>query len=150
MLKWRQYLFIVVTLFIVIICTAISYTTQGHRPTLSQYEITHKISNGLKVYTKFTGKQFLIINNDPFDWVDVTLAVNAKRIANQVVSEAMDSDELILAVPRIRSGGTYTLETSHLSANLPTQTPMLTAQAYHLSIVSTTPWGKSSWDGHWE
>jgi hypothetical protein len=150
MLQLRPYFFILVILFIVIICTTRSYTIQGHQPILPQYEITHKVSDGLKAYTKFTGKQFLIINNDPFDWVDVTLAVNAKRIANQVLSEAMASGELTLAVPRIRSGGMYTLETSHLSANIPTQAPALTAQAYHLSIVTTTPWGKSSWVGRWE
>jgi hypothetical protein len=151
MLQLHRCLFILVISFVMIIsATAILYPMQDHQPILSQYEITHKVSNGLKVYTKFTGQQFLIINNDPFDWVDVTLAVNAKQTANQAVSETRESNELVLAVPRIRSGGTYTLGAGHLSANISTQPPVLTAQAYHLSIVSMTPWGKSSWDGRWE
>jgi hypothetical protein len=148
--RFHKYLFRSIILFVVMICTTVSPIVRDHQPVLSQYQITNVASGGLKVYTKFTGNQFIIINNDPFDWMNVTVAVTAKRIDRQVVSGGGDRDELIHAIPRIRSGGMYTLETRPLSVNVATQTEALTAQAYHLRISSMTPWGWSSWDGRWE
>jgi hypothetical protein len=104
-LQLHKYLFLYIPLLIAIVCSTIAYTFQSHDSVSYQYKITQKTSDGLKAYTKFTGKQFLIINNDPFDWMDVTVAVHAKQIENQVVSQSAESDELILVVPRIRSGG---------------------------------------------
>lgn len=92
----------------------------------------------------------MIIKHNTFDWADVTVAVNTKRIENQVISAIGDSNELILAVPRIKSGGMYTLETRSLAAEVATGARTLTAQGYDLRILGTTPRGKSSWDDRWE
>jgi hypothetical protein len=137
-------------LLIAVVTTTIFYTFRDDQSPPVHYKMSYKTSDGLKAYAKFTGKQFLIINHDPFDWTDVTIAINAMRIENQVVSEAGESDELIFPIARIRSGGIHTLEAGQLSADLPIGARPLTAQAYHLSILGMTPWGKSSWDGRWE
>ncbi len=150
MFEFRQYLLVCIPLLIAVVYVTLVHTFRSHQSISYHYGITHKTSDGLKAYAKFTGKQFLIINHDPFDWMDVTVAVNAQRIENQVVSAIGERNELILAVPRIRSGGKYTLETSPLAAEVATGTQTLAAQTYSLRILGTTPWGKSSWDGRWE
>jgi hypothetical protein len=68
---------------------------QQYQNVSENYQITHEMSDGLKAYTQFTGRQFLIINHDPFDWVDVTVAVNARIRENQVVAESVASAEII-------------------------------------------------------
>ena len=150
MFEFRQYLLVCIPLLTVIVYVTLVHTFQSHQPISPPYGITHKASDGLKAYAKFTGTQFLIINHDPFDWMDVTVSVNAQRTENQGVSAIGERNELILAVPRIRSGGMYTLETSPLAAEVATGTQTLAARAYSLRILGTTPWGKSSWDGRWE
>jgi hypothetical protein len=148
--KCRHHLLVGIPLLIAVVYVIFIHTFKSHQPVSHHYKITDKTSDGLKAYTKFTGTQFLIINHDPFDWMDVTVAVNAQRIENQVVSAIGERNELILTVPRIRSGGMYTLETSPLAAEAATGTSTLAARTYSLRILGTTPWGKSSWDGRWE
>jgi hypothetical protein len=148
--KCRHHLLVGIPLLIAVVYVIFIHTFKSHQPVSHHYKITDKTSDGLKAYTKFTGTQFLIINHDPFDWMDVTVAVNAQRIENQVVSAIGERNELILTVPRIRSGGMYTLETSPLAAEAATGISTLAARTYSLRILGTTPWGKSSWDGRWE
>jgi hypothetical protein len=148
--KCRHHLLVGIPLLIAVVYVIFIHTFKSHQPVSHHYKITDKTSDGLKAYTKFTGTQFLIINHDPFDWMDVTVAVNAQRIENQVVSAIGERNELILTVPRIRSGGMYTLETSPLAAEAVTGISTLAARTYSLRILGTTPWGKSSWDGRWE
>jgi hypothetical protein len=148
--KCRHHLLVGIPLLIAVVYVIFIHTFKSHQPVSHHYKITDKTSDGLKAYTKFTGTQFLIINHDPFDWMDVTVAVNAQRIENQVVSAIGERNELILTVPRIRSGGMYTLETSPLAAEAVTGISTLAARTYSLRILGTTPSGKSSWDGRWE
>ena len=150
MLYFRKCLFAYITLLVAIIYTIIPYTFQNTQNISYNYRITHKSSEGLSAYTKFTGKQFLVINRDPFDWVDVTVEINTESAENRPSSKLMENGDLTFAVPRIRAGGNYTLETGQLTANAPAGTQMLTAQAYQLRILGTTPSGRSSWDGRWE
>lgn len=150
MFKFRRYLLVYTLLLTVAVYAILVHPFQSRQPVSYHYGITHKTSDGLKAYAEFTGMQFLIINRDPFDWMDVTVAVNAQQIENQVVSAIGERNELILTVPRIRSGGIYTLETSPLAAEVATETPTVAARRYSLRILGTTPWGKSSWDGRWE
>jgi hypothetical protein len=146
----RRYLFMYVSLFVGIVCTSVIYTPHQYQNVSEYYQITHKISDGLKVYAQFAGRQFLIINHDPFDWVDVTVAVNARIRENQVVAESVASDEIIFAVPRIRVGEMYTLQANQLTAQAFSGIQALPTQAYYLRILGRTPWGLSSWDGRWE
>jgi hypothetical protein len=139
-----------VSLLFGIVCTSIFYTSQRYQNISEDYQITHKISDGLKAYAQFTGRQFLIINHDPCDWVDVTVAVNARIRENQVVAESVASDEIIFAVPRLRAGEMYTLQANQLTAQAFSGIQALPAQAYYLRILGTTPCGMSSWDGRWE
>jgi len=104
-----------VSLFFGIVCTSIIYTSQRYQNVSEHYQIIHKISDGLKSYAQFTGRQFLIINHDPFDWVDVTVAVNARIREDQVVAEFVASNEIIFAVPQISAGELYTLQTNQLT-----------------------------------
>jgi hypothetical protein len=150
MLQLPNYFFIYVLLFAVIVCTTISYTFQNNSSTSYLYKITQKTNEGLKVYIKFTGNQFLIVNHDSFDWMDVTFAITTESIGNHTVSETMAGRELILAVPRIKSGTAYTVDASQLTADVATWARTPTALAYHLRILGTTPWGKSFWHGRWE
>jgi hypothetical protein len=73
----------------------------------------------------------------------MTVAVNIKRIENQIVPAIGESNELILAVPRINSGGMYTLETSPFAAEVVTWVRTLTAQVYDLRILGATPRGNA-------
>lgn len=150
MVDLRKYLLMYVSLFVGIVCTSLIYTSQRYQNVSENYEITRKISDGLKAYAQFTGRQFLIINHDPFDWVDVTVAVNARIRENQVVAESVASAEIIFAVPRIRAGEMYTLQANRLTAQAFSRIQALPTQAYYLRILGTTPWGLSSWDGRWE
>ena len=88
-----------VLLFFGIVYTSIFYTSQRYQNISEDHQINHKISDGLKAYAQFTGRQFLINNHDPFGWVDITVAVNARIGENQVVAESVASDEIIFAVP---------------------------------------------------
>jgi hypothetical protein len=143
----RKYLLLYVSLVFGIVCTSIICPSQRYQNVSENHQITHKMSDGLKAYARFTGRQFLIINHDPFDWVDVTVAVNARIRENRVFAESVGSDEMISAIPRIRAGEIYTLQANQLTAQALSGTQALPIQAYHLRILGTTPWGLSSWDG---
>ena len=114
------------------------------------YQIIHRISYGLKAHTKFTGRQFLIINHDPFDWIDVNVTINTRTRENQSLQPSLESGASIFAIPRIRAGEVYTLQTNNLAAQALPGLQDSPTQTYDLRILATTPWGQSSWDGRWE
>jgi hypothetical protein len=147
---FRKYSLICVLLCMGMVCTAIFSCSRSYQNTQASYRITHNISDGLKVYANFTGRQFMIINHDAFDWIDVTVDVNVRKDSTSVVVESVDSDQLRFAVPRIRAGGMYTLQTYQLAAQTSPEAQVLPTQAYSLRILGATPWGPSSWDGRWE
>lgn len=152
MAEFHKYPLISILLGIGIFCTSIFHLSQNSHNTPEPYQIAYSIADGLKAYANFTGKQFLIINHDSFDWKNVTVAVNARKGRNPVVIESVDSDEIVfaVAVPRIKAGEMYTLQTHQLTAQTSLEVPALPTQAYSLRILGTTPWGPSSWDGRWE
>jgi hypothetical protein len=128
----------------------IFYASQNHQNISEDYRITHKMSEGLTAYAKFTGKQFLIINHDPFDWMDVTVAINTKKGNNQGVVESVDSAEILFTVPRIKTGESFTLQANSFTTPASPETQTLPTQVYSLKILGKTPRGQSSWDGRWE
>jgi hypothetical protein len=133
-----------------ILCTSIFYPSRNHQINKDNYQIIHRIPAGLKAHTKFTGRQFLIINHDPFDWIDVKVTINTRTRENIAVATFLESGASIFVIPRIRAGEVYTLQTNNLEAQaLPGLQDSLT-QIYDLRILATTPWGQSSWDGRWE
>ena len=132
------------------LCTSIFYPSRSHQINIENYQIIYRIPTGLKAHTNFTGRQFLIINHDPFDWIDVNVAINTRTRENIAVATCLESRASIFAIPRIRAGEVYTLQTNNLVAQaLPGLQDSLT-QIYDLRILATTPWGQSSWNGRWE
>jgi hypothetical protein len=152
MAEFHKYPIISILLGIGIFCTSIFHLSKIFQNTLEPYQIRDNISHGLKAYANFTGEQFLIVNHDSFDWKNVTVAVKATKGGNPVVVESVDSDEIVFAfaVPRIKAGEMYTLQTRQLTAQTSLEVQALPTQAYSLRISGTTPWGPSSWDGRWE
>jgi hypothetical protein len=67
--------------------------------------------------------------------VDVTVAVNVRICKNRVVAESVASDEIIVAVPRIRAGEMYTLQANQLTAQAFSGIQALSTQAYYLTHV---------------
>jgi hypothetical protein len=152
MAEFHKYPLISILLGIGIYCTSIFHPSQNSHNTPDLYQIAYNISDGLKAYANFTGKQFLIINHDSFDWENVTVAVKAMKDGSPVVVESVDRDEIsfAFAVPRIKAGEMYTLQTHQLTAQTSLAVQTLPTQAYSLRILGTTPRGLSSWDGRWE
>jgi hypothetical protein len=152
MAEFHKYPLISILLGMGIFCTSIFHLSKNFQNTPEPYQITYNISNGLKAYANFTGKQFLIINHDSFDWKNVTLAVKVMKGGNPVVVESVDSDEIAFAfaLPRIKAGEMYTLQTHQLTPHASVEAQALATQIYSLRILGTTPWGPSSWDGRWE
>ena len=106
MAEFHKYPLISILLGIGIYCTSIFHPSQNSHNTPDLYQIAYNISDGLKAYANFTGKQFLIINHDSFDWENVTVAVKAMKDGSPVVVESVDRDEIsfAFAVPRIKAG----------------------------------------------
>jgi hypothetical protein len=152
MAEFHKYPLISILLGMGIFFTSICHLSQNSQSIPEPYQITYNMSDGLKAYANFTGKQLLIINHDSFDWKYVTVAVKAIKGVNPVVVESVDSDEITFAfaVPRIKAGEMYTLQTYQLTAQTALEVQALPTQAYSLRILGTTPWGPSSWDGRWE
>jgi hypothetical protein len=152
MAEFRMHMFICVLLGMGIICIPPFYSPQSYQNIPITYQNTQTISDGLKAYANFTGKQFLIINHDAFDWRDVTVAVHARQGPTPVIVDSVDPNEIIFAsaVPRIRAGEMYTLQTRRLTAQTSLEAQALPTQAYSLRILGAAPWGPGSWDGHWE
>jgi hypothetical protein len=128
----------------------IFYTSQPHQNIAENYRITHNISDGLTAYATFTGKQFIIINHDPFDWMDVTVALNIRKDDNQDVVQSVDGEEIFFTVPRIKTREIFTVQANQLTIPASSETHVLPTQAYSMKIVGKTPMGQSSWDGRWE
>jgi hypothetical protein len=152
MAEFHKYPFISILLSLGIFCTSIFHLSKNFESTPVSYQITYEISDGLKAYANFTGKQFLIINHDSYDWKNVTVAVKAMKGGSPVVVESIDSDEIAFAfaVPRIKAGEMYTLQTRQLTAQTSLGVQALPTQTYSLRILGMTPWGPSSSDGRWE
>jgi hypothetical protein len=152
MAEFYKYPLISILLTMGIFCTSIFHLSKNFQNTTDTYQITYNIRDGLKAFASFTGKQFLIINHDSFDWKNVTVAVKARKVGNPAAVESVDSDEIVFAfaVPRIKAGEMYTLQTRQLTAQTSLDLQALPTQAYSLRILGTTPWGPSSWDGRRE
>jgi hypothetical protein len=152
MAEFHKYPLINLLLGIGVFCTSIFHLSQNSHNTPEPYQIVYSISDGLKAYANFTGKQFFIINHDSFDWKNVTVAVKAMKGGSPVVVESVASDEIAFAfvVPRIKAGEMYTLQIYQLTAQTSLAVQALPTRAYFLRILGTTPRGLSSWDGRWE
>jgi hypothetical protein len=150
MAEFQKYPLISILLVIGILCTSIFHPSPNSHNTPDLYQIVYDISDGLKAYANFTGKQLLIINHDSFDWENVTVAVKAVKGGSPVVVESVERNEIAFAVPRIKAGEMYTLQTHQLTAQTSLAVQTLPTQAYSLRILGTTPRGLSSWDGRWE
>lgn len=133
--------------FVGIFCTSVFYPSRIYQINTDNYQIIDRVSNGLKSHANFTGRQFLIINQDPFDWIDVNLSINPRTRENLVVETSIESGARFFAIPRIRAGEVYTLQTDNLAAQTLPSLQDSPTQTYDLRIFATTPWGQSSWDG---
>jgi hypothetical protein len=150
MVEFRKYSLVGVLLCMGMVCMPIFYCSESHQNIEPIYQITHNRSDGLKTYANFTGTQFLIINHDAFDWMDVTVAVNVRKGDPPVIVEPVDGNQIRFTVPRIRAGEMYTLQTYQLTAQTSPAAQTLPTQAYSLRILGATPRGPSAWDGRWE
>lgn len=94
----------------------------------------------LKATVKFTGTQFVITNNDNFDWTNVELKLNSGLIFGGYV----------LKTQRMIAGETYTVGAMQFAKDDGTRFNPSTTKALNLFIWCDTPKGNGSCYGDWD
>jgi len=97
-------------------------------------------SEELKATVRFTGTQFVITNNDAFDWTDLKMEINSGLI----------SSGYVLRVDRMSAGETYTVGALQFAKSDGTRFNPFTTKPQNLSIWADTPHGKCFWYGGWK
>jgi len=93
----------------------------------------------LKASVRFTGTQFVITNNNSFDWTNVKLEVNSGLLRGGFV----------LKTKRICAGETYTVRAMQFAKGDGNRFNPLTNKPLNFSIWCDTPEGKGFWYGSW-
>ena len=94
----------------------------------------------LKPSVSFTGTQFILANNDNFDWTNVKFEVNSGILKGGFV----------LTTQRIVAGETYTVGAMQFTKGDGTRLNPFTMKPQNLSIWCDTPKGKGFWYGEWD
>ncbi len=93
----------------------------------------------LSASVRDTGIQFVVTNNDSFDWTNVKLEVNPGIL----------TDGYVLRVPRISSGEVYYAGVGLFAKGSGERFNPLTHKAIDFSIWCDTPRGNGSYYGEW-
>jgi hypothetical protein len=115
----EKFLLIIFIFSTIILSGVVSDTFQSFQTIPQIYKLSNTSIIGLKTYVEFTGNQFLIINHSGFDWTNVIFEVKAAPVTDNSSEETLKSKPVVLNVPRIRAGGTYTVSTTPLRAGAP-------------------------------
>ncbi len=92
----------------------------------------------LKAAIRFTGSQFVISNNDSFDWTNVKFELN---------SPGLFSSGYILKARRIEAGNVYTVGAMQFAKDDGTRFNPITTKAKKLWISCDTPQGMRFYGG---
>ena len=95
----------------------------------------------LNASVKHTGTQFIIENNDSFDWLNVKMEVNGSILKGG----------FILKTDRMKAGETYTVGTLQFAKKDGTRFNPITYKPQNFDIYCNTPKGEDAfWSGGWE
>ena len=94
----------------------------------------------LNASVSFSGSQFVIVNNDSFDWTNVKLEINPKTF----------SSGYVLKTDRMSAGETYTVGAMQFAKSDGEKFNPFTHKALKFSIWCDTPKGNGSYYGSWE
>ena len=94
----------------------------------------------LNTSVNFTGEQFIIINEDNFDWTDVKLEVNSELL----------KDGYVLKTKKMVAGETYTVGALQFAKGDGTRLNPFIIKVLNFSIWCDTPNGQGFWYGSWE
>lgn len=110
-------------------------------PFTSQEKETQPSSIYLNASVRFTGTQFIIENNDNFDWLNVKMEVNGSILKGG----------FILKTDRMKAGETYTVGTLQFAKKDGTRFNPVTYKPQDFDIYCDTPKGEDAfWSGGWE
>jgi len=110
----------------------------------SQEKVTGKTVQevvDLKASVKFSGTQFIITNNNNFDWIDVEITVNPSGFLMR---------GFVLKTPRMQTGETYTVGAMQFAKADGTRFNPYTTKPQELSIWCNTSKGKGYYVCGWE
>jgi len=93
----------------------------------------------LNASANFTGEQFVIVNNDSFDWTNIKLEVNSETLKSGYI---LNADKMI-------SGETYTVGAMQFTKKDGTKLNPFIVKPLNFSIWCDTPDGKGFWYGKW-
>ena len=94
----------------------------------------------LNARVNFTGTEFVIVNNDSFDWTNIKLEVNSKTLSSGYTFEAYS----------MNAGQTYTIGATRFAKSDGEKFNPFTHKALNLSIWCDTPRGKGFYYGTWK
>jgi len=95
----------------------------------------------LNASVRFTGTQFIIENNDNFDWLNVKMEVNGSILKSG----------FILETDRMNAGETYTVGALQFAKKDGTRFNPVTYKPQNIDIYCDTPKGEDAfWAGGWE
>ncbi len=95
----------------------------------------------LNAAIRFTGSQFVISNNDNFDWTNVKFDLNRPGIF---------SSGYVFNTARIEAGNTYTVGAMQFAKDDGTRFNPITTKAQKLWISCDTPRGTGLYSGKWQ
>jgi hypothetical protein len=104
-------------------------------------------SNILKAYVRFTGLQFLIINQNQFDWTNIRIEVSSDTRQDHHLNGAIGTSGFMLMVPMIQSGEAYPVEVTQFRREDGAQLNLIAARFATIKIWSDTPRGQGFWLG---
>ena len=110
-------------------------------PFTSQEEETQPSIISLNASVRFTGTQFIIVNNDSYDWLNIKMEINGSLLKSG----------FILKTTRIEAGETYTVGALQFAKKDGTRFDPGTYKPQSFDIYCETPEGENtSWSGGWE
>jgi len=112
------------------------------KPSTSQKKETQPSSIHLNASVRFTETQFIIENNDNFDWLNVEMELNRSFLKGS---------GFILKTDRMKAGETYTVGTLQFAKRDGTRFNPFTSKPLRFNIYCDTPKGENAfWTGGWE
>ncbi|UCG94449.1 MAG: hypothetical protein JSW13_01435 [Candidatus Aerophobus sp.] len=135
---WLGCLGLIAVIFIIALIGGLF--TSGDKTKKSSSTSTSSSTIDLKASVKFDGTQFVISNNDNFDWTNVKLEVNSGLLRGGFVLKAQ----------RMSAGEIYTVGAMQFAKGDGTRFNPFTTKAQKFSIWCDTPKGKGFWYGGWE
>ena len=132
--KWVWIICIIsLSIFIIIIAgSGENKETETIPPTSSIIDLNTSVN--------FTGEQFVIVNEDNFDWTDVKLEVNSGLLKGGYV----------LKTEKMVAGETYTVGALRFAKGDGTRLNPFIIKVLNFSIWCDTPNGQGFWYGSWE